>query len=214
MGLASSGYLTTLAPIGEGLAGESPIGVVVDYTATPLSNRVVTSAPVSFVVHLGQTVNEPVTLSTTGSDSQFTRVSVNNVGPDGNGMSVTGGANPVFNGPSVTDTRTLSGTPVAPGLVNGAVVLSTNGEGLAGESPIPVQVNYSGQVFSGSAAWNGGSGSSWGTNANWNDLVAVGVHAAPGVWGFVGDTATLGPGAGGNHHAGRREPEPGRADFQ
>jgi autotransporter-associated beta strand protein len=194
--VASTGYLTTLPTTGEGLAGESPISVTVNYTATPLSNRVVTATSTSFVIHLGQSVAAPITLSTTGSDSQYTRVTVNNAGPDANGMSVSGGTNPLFNGPTVTDSRTLAGTPAAPGVISGTISLSTNGEGLAGESPIPVQISYSGQVFSGNAAWNGGSGS-WGTNGNWSDALAAGVHAAPGTFGVLGDSATLGPGAAG-----------------
>ena len=44
-------------------------------------------------------------LSTTGDDSDFTRVSVGNAGSDANGISVSGGTNPVFNSSSVTDRR-------------------------------------------------------------------------------------------------------------
>ena len=95
-----------------------------------------------------------------------------------------GVSNPTFNGSSVTDSRTISGTPNAAGVLYGTVTLPTNGEGLTGESPINVPVNYSVQVFSGSGNWTGGSGSSWGANGNWTDSNGSGIQAAPGTWGF------------------------------
>ena len=139
---------------GAGLPGEgSYAGLILSYSGTAVQNRVVVSTSASFgLIHLGQSISEPITLSTTGLDSQSTRVSVNNAGPDGNGLAVSGGANPLFNGPAVTDNRTLLGTPSVAGVINGTIVLSTNGEGLSGESPLPVQVSYSGQVFSGNCA--------------------------------------------------------------
>ena len=190
----------TLPVTGEGLPGEGAYaGVIVSYTGESLLDRIVTSTSANFgLVHVGQSISQPITLSTTGLDNQYTRVSVNNAGPDGNGFAVIGGANPLFNSPAVTDNRTLSGTPTIAGFIDGTILLATNGEGLSGESPVPVQVNYSGQVFSGNAQWSGASGSaSWAVNANWNDTVAAGIHAAPGTWGVTGDAATLGAGPAG-----------------
>ena len=189
----------SLPVTGEGLAGEgSYAGVVVSYSGNSLLNRVVTAGPANSIIHLGQTISQPVTLSTTGVDSQYTRVRVGNAGPDGNGAAISGGANPLFNGPSVTDARTFSCTPAAAGVTSGTLTLATGGEGLAGESPVPVPVAYSIQVFSGNAQWSGTSSTgSWGVNANWTDTGAAGVHAAPGVWGFIGDAATLGAGIAG-----------------
>ena len=192
LGVAASGYLTTLTTSGEGLAGESPINVTVDYTATPLANRVVTSTSASLgLIHLGQTVApQSLTLSTSGGDANFTRVTVGNAGPDANGLSVSGGANPTFNGLSVTDIRTISGTPNAAGVLYGTLMLPTNGEGLTGESPINVPVSYSVQVFSGSGIWTGGSGSSWASSGNWTDGNGSGIQAVPGTWGY-NDTAAF-----------------------
>ena len=86
----------------------------------------------------------------------------------------------------------LTGTPNAAGLISDTIFLSTSGEGLSGESPVPVQVSYSGQVFSGNAQWSGtSSNGSWAANANWSDCLGDGVQAAPGVWGVSGDSATL-----------------------
>ena len=199
-----------LTTSGEGLSGENPINVTVGYLGDAVQNRIVLATSASFgLIHLGQSISEPITLSTTGLDNQFTRVSVNNAGPDGNGLAVSGGVNPLFNGPAVTDNRALSGTPAVVGAISGTIVLSTNGEGLSGESPVPVQVSYSGQVFSGNAQWSGAAGnnssaanvnytdSSWAGNANWNDTIAAGVHAAPGIWGVSGDSAALGAGPAG-----------------
>ena len=184
---------------GEGLAGEGTYaGVIVAYSGTSVQNRIVTSTSASFLIHLGQSFSQPITLSTTGLDNQYTRVSVNNAGPDGNGAAVSGGANPVFNGPAVSDTRTFSCTPAAAGVLSGTIALTTNGEGLAGESPVPVQVAYSGQVFSGNGQWSGSASiASWGVNANWTDTGAAVVHAAPGIWGLIGDSAILGAGTAG-----------------
>ena len=183
----------SLAVSGEGLAGENPVPVSVAYSGDAVLNRIVTSTSASFgLIHLGQSISLPITLSTTGLDNQYTRVSVNNAGPDSNGLAVAGGANPVFNGPAVSDSRALAGVPAVAGLVSGTILLATSGEGLTGESPVPVQVAYSGQVFSGNALWSGGAGNtSWGVNANWSDTSAAGVHATPGTWGLTGDGATL-----------------------
>lgn len=175
---------------GPGLgAAQSPIPISV--TGNVVANRVVTSTSAAFgLIHLGQSVSQPIILSTTGSDSQYTRVTVPN-GSDANGLSVSGGLNPVFNSPPVTDTRILGGTPNKAGIINGAVILATSGEGLSGESPISVSVTYSVPVFSGSANWNGTAGSSWGTAANWNDQLTPAINAAPGTFAGFSDAATI-----------------------
>ena len=136
-------------------------------------------------------MSQGITLSTTGDDNHYTRVTVAN-GSDGF-LTVSGGSNPTFNGPSVTDNRTLSGTANTAGIINGTVMLTTSGEGLTGESPINVPVNYSVQVFSGSGRWTGNSSGSWGANGNWADGNGSGVQAAPGTFaGFTNtDTATF-----------------------
>ena len=97
----------------------------------------------------------------------------------------------------MTDNRTIAGTANTPGVFNGTVTLTTIGEGLPGESPINVPVNYSVQVFSGQSGWIGGSSGSWGNAANWQDQVTPSISAVPGIWGVSGDTATLGSGPSG-----------------
>jgi len=175
---------------GQGNA-QSPISISV--TGTVVNNCIVTASTTNFgLVHVGAAVSQPIMLSTTGDDSNFTRVSVSNVGPDANGISVSGGTNPVFNGSSVTDQRTLGGIISTVGTINGLITLPTTGEGLSGEAPINVPVNYVAQVYSGQAEWNAKTGV-WGTSANWEDTVGGGLCGVPGILGYSTDTATFGP---------------------
>jgi autotransporter-associated beta strand protein len=190
--------VTTAENGGAGLPGEPTYaGVLVSNGGNALLNRTVTVPSSNFAtIHLGQSISQSILLSSTGGDNQYTRVTIGNTGSDANGISVNGGSGPIFNGPGVSDTRALSGTPNAPGLISGTVTLPTTSEGLPGESPISVPVNYSVAVFSGSGMWSAAGGGSWGVNANWNDAASAGVHAAPGTWGVAGDTATFASGGG------------------
>ena len=133
------------------------------------------------------------TLSTTGADSYFTRVTVATTGGAGNVL-VTGGTGTLFNSATAIGTRTLSGTFATAGYFSGRVTLVTGGEGLPGESPQNVSVPYVAQVFSGSGSWTGGS-SSWAANSNWTDSNGSGVQAAPGTWGFNDTAAFSGSGS-------------------
>jgi len=175
------------------LAGASAAAdISTSATLSVVTNRIVTASTASFgLVHLGAAVSQPITLSTDGNDNSFTRVNVRNAGPDANGISVTGGTNPVFNGSSVTDRRTLGGIFGALGAITGSISLPTTGEGLVGEAPINVPVNYTAQVYSGQAEWNDANGV-WGTSANWKDTVDGGPSGAPGILGYPTDTATFG----------------------
>ena len=164
-------------------------------TGAVVDNRVVTAngaAPIDFgVLHVGSSASQPLVLSSTGADSSFTRVAVAN-GTDG-AVSVSGG-NPTspFGSLITSDTRTIGGTFNTAGTFSNTITLSNTGEGLSGESPIPVSVGYIVQVFSGSGRWTGNSSASWGTSAsaNWTDTSGSGVQAAPGTWG-ASDMAVL-----------------------
>ncbi|MEI8373060.1 MAG: autotransporter-associated beta strand repeat-containing protein [Planctomycetota bacterium] len=187
-GDAGDGYGPSSASAGKGNA-QGPISISV--TGTVVANRMVTSSSASFgLVHRGALLNQGIALSTTGSDSQYTRVTVAN-GSDGF-LTINGGSNATFNSALVTDNRVLSGTAGTAGVFNGTVTLTTSREGLTGESPINVPVNYSVQVFSGSGVWNGNS-SLWSATGNWTDSNGSGIHAAPGTFaGFANtDTATF-----------------------
>ncbi len=133
----------TLLTTGEGLAGESPINVALAYSADAVANRVVTATSVALGrVMVGQSVSGTSTLSTTGADVDFTRVTVGNAGPDANGISTVGATSTVFNSASVTDTRALNGTFSTAGSTSGTFNLTTTGEGLANEAPINVALAY------------------------------------------------------------------------
>ena len=98
-------------------------------TLDVVANRVVTvsGVPAYGIVHEGTVVSTNITLSSTGADNQFTRVSVGDSGVDAFGISITSG-NPsgTFNG-SFTDTRTISGTFSSTGTEAG-ITLTTTGE--------------------------------------------------------------------------------------
>ncbi len=165
----------------------------INATLAVVGNRVVTATPVIFgIVHVGQTPagSYSTTLSTIGDNNHYTAVTV----PGGtDGLVTVQGTSTVFNSDGQSETRAVTaGAFNTAGLINNTVSLATVGEGLAGEQPIPVQVAYSATVFSGSASWTGASGSSWGTNVNWQDTQAAAVQAAPGQFTGYYDSAVLG----------------------
>ncbi len=116
-------------------------------TVDVINNRVVTATSLTGLNLLNNATGfGTVTLSTTGNDNQYTRVTVGSAGPDTNGVSVGTGSNPTFNSAAVTDSRFVSSsTAVTYGQVisSSNITLTTTGEGLVGESPINVNVNYS-----------------------------------------------------------------------
>jgi len=182
----------------QNLSGHNSIGIANisgSISGTAVANRTVTATSADFgFVHAVAAVSKPTTLSTTsGDDNHATRVTVPNAGADANGISVTGGSNPTFNDNSVTDNRSVGGTFTAIGTKNGALTLTTTGEGLSGESPVNPTVSYTAQVYSGKAQWNVTGSGSWSTHTNWKDTQLGGPNGgAPGVSGISGDTATFG----------------------
>ena len=174
-------------------AGDMATPKTVTLGATVLDNRTVTVPSTDFgLVHVGTAVSQTITLSTTGADTNFTRVTVAGALADSYGLGVSGGTNPTFNGPAITDNRTLGGTLAVAGSYSHVVTLITGGEGLTGESRINVPVTWSAQVFSGQAAWYLSGSGSWANQANWRDMQSSVLGGAPGVSGFSGDTATFG----------------------
>ena len=126
-----------LTTTGEGLSGETPINVTVDYAGDALLNRVVTATPIVLGNAAGrfmasQSVGGTSTLATSGDDSQYTRVTVNGT---------------LFNSATSTSTYNLASGTYSVGPVSGSVVLTTTGEGLSGETPINVTVDYTGDAL-------------------------------------------------------------------
>jgi len=167
----------------SGSQGTPTLAATTPATVDVVDNRVVTASTVSLGrVLVGQAVSGTSTLSTTGADANFTRVTVGTAGPDANGISATGGTNPVFNGPAVTDTRTVGGTFATAGNANGVLTLTTTGEGLAGEAPINVTLDYSADAVNKRVITNGATtnlgllhtGST--VNATSNAFTTTGTH--------------------------------------
>ncbi|MEO5716455.1 MAG: autotransporter-associated beta strand repeat-containing protein [Luteolibacter sp.] len=180
----------------------NPTSSTVTNNISVLQDRVVSASMVSDFgsKHVGASVTGSTSLTSTGADDSNTRVTVANAGADANGISVTGGSGPTFNG-TTSDTRTVSGNLSTLGLITGAITLTTTGEaGVSGQIPVNVAVNYSALVYSGKAAWNGDDGS-WVTGGNWADTQGGGVAGSPGVDGAlsIGDTATFGDAVAGSH---------------
>ena len=165
--------------------------VTLDAGSAVVANRSVTAGTVTLpgVFHAGtdlSTNNYDATLSTTGDDNNFTRVTVQGSATVFDGSGGTGSSQMrSFAGPmSVAASGTLGTLTVA---------TAESGGGLAGEgSYASINVPYVATATSGLATWISNSGTSW-TNANWADDGNSGIHVAPGLFaGYTNtDTATF-----------------------
>ena len=197
LSLAGTATNTT---VGGPATGATPVTAQVNV----LANRVVSASPVAFgLVHAGAAVSSGFSLSTSGSDTQYTELRVDDGSPFG-GLSVSGATSTLFNAGNVVDNlRTVGGTLSTAGSLSNTITLNTHGEGLSGESDQPVSLSYTAQVFSGIGRWTGGTGSStsWGTSAssNWRDANGSGVAAAPGTFGSTYHNAAVLDSAGGTN---------------
>jgi len=180
---------TTTFTANDPNASNSP--QMINATLTVVDNRVVTATPVDFgVVHVGQAASGTATLSTAGDNNYYTAVTV----PGGSDGHVTvAGTSTVFNSDGQSEVRAVTANAFqTPGSISNTISLATQGEGLVGESPIPVPVTYYASVFSGSGRWLGnGGGTSWGTNDNWQDTQVSAVRGAPGTFVGYSDAALL-----------------------
>jgi endonuclease I len=147
---------------------------------TVVDNRVVTAATVDLgAVHFGTSAMGSTTLTTSGDDDHWTRVTV---------------AGQLFNSATSTGTANIGPTFNTAGSVAASVSLPTTGEQLPGESPVPVSVPYVAQVFTGKMAWKPSvGGGDWSSDANWSDTQSSATAGAPGLSGSfsLGDTATF-----------------------
>jgi fibronectin-binding autotransporter adhesin len=106
-----------------------------------------------------------------------------------------GPAAPYFISPGGSQSYTAAfGAVSTAGSFSSVVTFSQAGDrqSLLGANPLqPITATINGSVFSGNAIWTGVADSSWNTFANFNDLDAPGVHAAPGVFAGFNDTLVL-----------------------
>ena len=106
--------------------------MTVGYTATPLLNRVVTASAVDFGnVLLNGTMTGISSLTTSGDNSAYTAITVNSS---------------VFARASDTSTYVLTKILTSYGTIGGSQGLTVVGEGLIGETPVPVNVSYTANV--------------------------------------------------------------------
>jgi fibronectin-binding autotransporter adhesin len=192
---------------GAGLGSQTLTVQVADPAADPttatasqsisvLQDRVVTASaiPDFGLKHQGSSVSGTTNLTSGGADDQNTRVTVGN-GTDG-ALSTSGSTSTVFDG-STSDSRTVSGTLNTLGTINGDIVLTPGTEaGVDGtQTPVPVHVNYTAQVYSGKARWNLAGNGNWlnSGQTNWSDTLGAGGPGAPGLDGALStnDTATF-----------------------
>ncbi|MCE9631863.1 MAG: autotransporter-associated beta strand repeat-containing protein, partial [Planctomycetia bacterium] len=176
---ARSGTVSFTNTGNSGDAGNS-----VSVSGAVVTNRVVTASAVDFgVVHLGASGTATSDFTSTGSDNDFTRITVGN--GTGGGLTVSGSSGFVFNG-SGGSSRTVAGTFATAGALSGTISLanvSAEAVGtLPGQVPGTTGLAYSASVFSGTATWNVAGGGSWGSGASSSWTSSGGVQAAPGTF--------------------------------
>jgi fibronectin-binding autotransporter adhesin len=167
--------------------------LVVASSVTSTSYTLTTGAAAT-VLHAGESTGLTTTLTNTGTGT------ADSIDYSGVGASVSGVG-------SVSPTTTISGN-----LANNNTAVSNTGENLTttagtagtatissvgtltnhtvGGSPMGTPTGTSVTVYSGLMVWNGASGGTWNTNANWTDSVNGAVHVAPGLDGAYVDTDT------------------------
>jgi hypothetical protein len=130
-------------------ASASPTTAVSNTATTQsVADRVVTATSVNLgSVLVGTATGSQISnLSTTGTDSNSTRITLN-TGVTTNGVTISGGVNTLYNSATSTDSRSVAGTFTTSGSKSGSVTLTATGEGLTGESPINTSVSYTANVY-------------------------------------------------------------------
>jgi fibronectin-binding autotransporter adhesin len=147
-----------------------------------------------FLGHAGGTASATILLSNSAGVRSDLQVSAM---PAISGGSVSGGpGTPYYLSPggSQSYSATFSVGSTA-GSFSDAVTFAQVGDrqSLLGAAPLHSLSTaiVTGSVFSGSAIWTGTTDNSWNTNANFNDLNAAGVHAAPGLFAGFNDSLVL-----------------------
>jgi hypothetical protein len=142
---------------GEGLAGETVLGGqpnsgqlrVYIQNATIVDNREVDATGVDLgSVLVGATTGaQTTTLSTTGDDDNFTRVTVDGTSATNGGVTIAAGSAQEFTDDADTTTRSLTGNFATSGVKNVDVNFNVSGEGLASETVNAVTVSATANVY-------------------------------------------------------------------
>jgi hypothetical protein len=146
-GLKSGTVTIDNTDLSSGGAGQGSVDGddVVNISASVLDNRTITSTPAVFgSVIVGYIGSIQTTLSTSGDDNTFTRVTVlgNGVAADANGVSLDAAGSALFDTNGETALRSVSAYFSTPGRKFGTIQLSRSGEGLAGEAVKAVTISY------------------------------------------------------------------------
>jgi hypothetical protein len=114
-----------------------------------VTNRVVSASAVNLgnVLVSATTAGQSSTVSTTGDDNNYTRITVNGTSASGGGVTVAAGTTTLFDAASVTTTRSVTGSFGSSGAKSGTVGLSVTGEGLAGETVGSVGIAYTATAY-------------------------------------------------------------------
>jgi len=185
-GAASGNLLTYPAVNGAGLQFQ-----------TFTSNLVysLSAAAAQTLIHAGGTTTATAAIMNQSNSGSLSYTGLNLIASAG---TLSGAGLPKDGGPfaaGTSDNGSQNFTATTPGTITLAPTVS----GVSPTASLGSSQGVSISVFSGSAAWYGGSGS-WGgsgANPNWTDTVTASIHAAPGVWGFAGDSAALTSGTAG-----------------
>lgn len=143
----------TIGTTGGAGQGSADANDLISVSGTVVANRVVTSSTASLgKVLVGvRTGTQTVSLTTTGLDTENTRVTVNGTQAANGGVTVAAGTSALFDAAGDTTTRNVSGTFATSGAKNVGVALSVTGEGLAGESVNGVSVTATADVYQAAA---------------------------------------------------------------
>jgi fibronectin-binding autotransporter adhesin len=203
-GQAAAG--SSAAPSGE-TAGPGPAGnfnlalqpMTFMLAGTYATTYNLTASESSNLVHSGGTTSVTATITNAGgSQADALNYSGLNLNPSAGLLS--GAGLPANGGPLARQSSGSGGqifTATAPGfiLLTPSASSATNATLLTPASPGTITSGTI-SVFSGNAIWTGTAGNSWNTNANFNDLNAAGIHAAPGVFAGFNDSLVLNDSSG------------------
>jgi fibronectin-binding autotransporter adhesin len=168
-----------------------------NFTYSPITTTYSLSASAAqTIIHTGGTTTAMATITNLpASGGTLSYTGLNLIASAG---TLSGAGLPKDGGPLTPGTLDV-GSQTLTAITPGTLTLTPTIGGVTPSSTLSSSQTITVSVFSGSAAWYGGSGS-WGTSgtsANWTDTVIPTINAAPGVWGFAGDAATLGAGTAG-----------------
>jgi hypothetical protein len=130
-----------------GMLSDTPTAMSV--AGAVVTNRVVSASAVNLgnVLVSATTGGQSSTVSTTGSDNDYTRITIDGTSASDGGVTVAAGTTTLFDAANVTTTRSVSGSFGSSGSKSGTVALSVTGEGLAGETVGSVGIAYTATAY-------------------------------------------------------------------